>query len=114
MFKVLPALLMLLAPVSLRSQATQTAALEKTAGDIYKMTGPSVVLIETYGDDGKLSGSGSGFLVSADGRILCGGSSSPDTRVCWPRRLRRFRLTVKRFALAGSRGCFGPHSSRHN
>jgi hypothetical protein len=39
-------------------------------GDIYKMSSPSVVLIETYGDDGKVSGSGSGFLVSADGRIL--------------------------------------------
>jgi hypothetical protein len=49
-------------------QAAQTQ--EKTAGDIYKMAGPSVVLIETYGDDGKVSGSGSGFLVSADGRIL--------------------------------------------
>jgi S1-C subfamily serine protease len=34
------------------------------------MAGPSVVLIETYGDDGKVSGSGSGFLVSADGQIL--------------------------------------------
>lgn len=27
-------------------------------------------LIETYGEDGKVSGSGSGFLVSADGQIL--------------------------------------------
>jgi S1-C subfamily serine protease len=43
---------------------------EKTPGDIYKTAGPSVVLIETYGEDGKVSGSGSGFLVSADGRIL--------------------------------------------
>src|SRR6202008_670486 len=38
--------------------------------EIYKAAGPSVVLIETYGDDGKVSGSGSGFLVSADGKIL--------------------------------------------
>jgi hypothetical protein len=34
------------------------------------MAGPSVVLIETYGEDGKLSGSGSGFLVGADGQVL--------------------------------------------
>jgi S1-C subfamily serine protease len=34
------------------------------------MAGPSVVLVETYGDDGKVSGAGSGFLVSADGKIL--------------------------------------------
>ena len=27
-------------------------------------------LVETYGDDGKVSGTGSGFLVSADGKIL--------------------------------------------
>ena len=43
---------------------------EKPAGDIYKAAGPAVVLIETYRDDGKVSGSGSGFLVTADGRIL--------------------------------------------
>lgn len=43
---------------------------EKSAGDIYRMAGPSVVLIEVYGEDGKVSGAGSGFLVSADGRIL--------------------------------------------
>ena len=52
------------------AQAASTATQEKTAGDIYKIAGPSVVLIETYGDDGKVSGSGSGFLVSAEGRIL--------------------------------------------
>jgi hypothetical protein len=42
----------------------------KAPGAIYKDAGPAVVLIETYGDDGKISGSGSGFIVSADGRIL--------------------------------------------
>ena len=39
------------------------------AADVYKMASPSVVLIEVY-DDGKVSGSGSGFIVSADGAIL--------------------------------------------
>jgi hypothetical protein len=71
MFKqLLPALVLLLTPSSVRPQAAPTAPQEKTDGDIYKIAGPSVVLIETYGDDGKVSGSGSGFLVSADGRIL--------------------------------------------
>jgi S1-C subfamily serine protease len=42
----------------------------RSAGDIYKQAGPAVVLIEDYGDDGKISATGSGFLVSADGRIL--------------------------------------------
>lgn len=51
-------------------QPTQTAPQQKTAVEIYKMAGPSVVLVETYGDDGKVSGSGTGFIVSADGRIL--------------------------------------------
>jgi hypothetical protein len=54
----------------LPAQITQTPTQEKAAGDIYKAAGPSVVLIETYGDDGKVAGSGTGFLVSADGRIL--------------------------------------------
>jgi len=34
------------------------------------MAAPSVVLIETYGEDGKVSGYGTGFIVSANGRIL--------------------------------------------
>jgi V8-like Glu-specific endopeptidase len=38
--------------------------------DTYKTYSPTVVLIETYGDDGKASGAGSGFIVSPDGRIL--------------------------------------------
>jgi hypothetical protein len=61
---------LLLLPVFLRAQTTTTKSVEKAAGEIYKLAGPSVVLIEVYGDDGKVSGSGSGFLVSADGRIL--------------------------------------------
>jgi S1-C subfamily serine protease len=39
-------------------------------GDIYKLSSSAVVLIETFGADGKLYATGSGFLVSADGRIL--------------------------------------------
>lgn len=66
----LPALLALLVSVPSFAQSVQTSAPEKAAGDIYKAAGPSVVLIETYGDDGKVSGSGSGFLVTADGRII--------------------------------------------
>jgi S1-C subfamily serine protease len=34
------------------------------------MASPSVVLIETFGDDGKVAASGSGFIVSATGAIL--------------------------------------------
>jgi len=41
-----------------------------SAADIYKKTSPAVVLIETYNLKGEVSGSGSGFLVSADGVIL--------------------------------------------
>ncbi len=69
MFKrSLPVAIALIIPNLLSAQAPQMA--EKTARDIYKLAGPSVVLIESYGDDGKVSGTGSGFLVSADGRIL--------------------------------------------
>ena len=39
-------------------------------GDVYRTASPSVVLIETYGDDGKAVAAGTGFLVSADGAIL--------------------------------------------
>lgn len=71
MFKeALLALLLLPVPVCLCGQIAEAPSQQKTAGDIYKMAGPSVVLIETYGEDGKVSGSGSGFLISADGRIL--------------------------------------------
>lgn len=41
-----------------------------SAGELYRSASPSVVLIETYGFDGKVSGSGSGFIVSPDGAIL--------------------------------------------
>ena len=57
-------------PIVLCAQTQPKQAQEKAAGDIYKMAGPSVVLVEVYGDDGKVSESGSGFLVSAEGQIL--------------------------------------------
>ena len=64
MFKrSLPVAIALIIPNLLSAQAPRMA---KTARDIYKLAGPSVVLIESYGDDGKVSGTGSGFLVSAD------------------------------------------------
>jgi hypothetical protein len=67
MFKrLLPSVLLLVVPVLLHAQSTQTPLPEKAAGEIYKTAGPSVVLIETYGEDGKVSGSGSGFLVTAE------------------------------------------------
>ena len=36
------------------------------AGELFKTASPSVVLIEIYGEDGKVSGSGSGFVVAAE------------------------------------------------
>ncbi|HET7207370.1 MAG TPA: serine protease [Terriglobales bacterium] len=57
-------------PMLLCAQTPPKPTQEKAAGEIYKTAGPSVVLIETYAEDGKVSGSGSGFLVSADGEIL--------------------------------------------
>ena len=46
----------------------QTAPL--SAAEIYKKASPAVVLIEVYDLKGKVSGAGSGFLISADGMIL--------------------------------------------
>jgi hypothetical protein len=68
--RLFAALFALLVPASMLAQTPAAQTPEKTASDIYKQAGPSVVLIETYGDDGKVSGTGSGFLVGADGRIL--------------------------------------------
>src|SRR5260370_4216889 len=47
-----------------------TPASRSVAGEIYKKQSPAVVLIEIYKDKGEVSGSASGFLVSADGKIL--------------------------------------------
>jgi len=52
------------------SQALQAQSTALKPEDIYKTSSPSVVLIEVYGSDGKVAGSGSGFLVSSDGKIL--------------------------------------------
>lgn len=41
-----------------------------SASDLYKMASPSVVLIESYGEDGKVSATGSGFIIASDGLIL--------------------------------------------
>src|ERR1041385_6337335 len=40
------------------------------AGTLYKQASPAVVLIEAIGTDGKTTKSGSGLLVSADGKLL--------------------------------------------
>ncbi|MGD1068760.1 MAG: trypsin-like peptidase domain-containing protein [Bryobacteraceae bacterium] len=39
-------------------------------GTLYKQASPAVVLIEALGSDGKVASTGSGLLVSADGRLL--------------------------------------------
>ncbi len=61
---------LLVVPTLLSAQTGPKPPQDKSAGDIFKMASPSVVLIEIYGEDGKVSGSGSGFLVSADGQIV--------------------------------------------
>ncbi len=63
-------LILLLIPNLAQSQTAQSDSKQLAPGDIYKLSSPAVVLIETYGDDGKVSGAGSGFLVTSDGRIL--------------------------------------------
>ena len=55
-------------PSLLYSQSSSQS--QMAASDIYKSASPSVVLIETYGEDGKVSAAGSGFLVGASGEIL--------------------------------------------
>jgi hypothetical protein len=39
-------------------------------GTLYKQASPAVVLIEAVGSDGKVASTGSGMLVSADGKLL--------------------------------------------
>jgi len=46
---------------------TQTTT---AAGEIYRNASPAVVLIETYNEKGEVSAAGSGFIISADGKIL--------------------------------------------
>jgi S1-C subfamily serine protease len=64
------ALLVLFVPVLLHAQSPQTSPIELAAGDIFRMASPSVVLIEARGEEGNASVAGSGFLITADGRIL--------------------------------------------
>jgi S1-C subfamily serine protease len=68
--RLFAALTLFVAPCFAQEQPKQNQTTPVGPGDIYKSSSPAVVLIETYGEDGKVSGSGSGFLVSADGRIL--------------------------------------------
>ena len=51
-------------------QSAQQERKVVSAGELFKTASPSVVLIEIYGEDGKVSGSGSGFVVAGDGVIL--------------------------------------------
>ena len=51
-------------------QSAQQERKVVSAGELFKTASASVVLIEIYGDDGKVSGSGSGFVVAGDGVIL--------------------------------------------
>jgi Trypsin-like peptidase domain len=68
--RFLTALTLLVVPYLALAQATPKQSPQLGPGDVYKMASPAVVLIEIYGEDGKVSGTGSGFLISADGRIL--------------------------------------------
>ena len=63
-------LFVLMVPILLQAQSLPKPASEKSPGDIYKAAAPSVVLIEAYGEDQKVSTTGSGFIVSADGQVL--------------------------------------------
>jgi hypothetical protein len=71
MLKHISLALFLCAPSLIAAQtAPSSISADRAASDIYKMAAPSVVLIQTYDDSGKVTGAGSGFLVSADGRII--------------------------------------------
>jgi hypothetical protein len=56
--------------VEQKSRATPEGVAVMSAGDIYKKSSPAVVMIELYDASGKVSATGSGFVVGADGRIL--------------------------------------------
>lgn len=65
-------LLLCLCSVTCLSQVQPAAETQTNtvAGAIYRKASPAVVLIETYNDKGEVTAAGSGFLISADGRIL--------------------------------------------
>jgi len=48
----------------------QTKTTDSSAGAVYRNASPAVVLIEVYNEKGEVSGAGSGFLISTDGKIL--------------------------------------------
>jgi Trypsin-like peptidase domain len=52
--------------------AVRTASAQSTLdpGTLYKQASPAVVLIEALGSDGKVASTGSGLLVSTDGKLL--------------------------------------------
>jgi S1-C subfamily serine protease len=64
---ITPALLLLSGFGGSQIAAQSSAA---AATDLYKKAAPAVVLIELYNDNGEVSKTGSGFLVSADGKIV--------------------------------------------
>src|SRR5256885_2198963 len=68
--KLVPALFAALAELLSCALALSQQSPQMNARDLYKMASPSVVLIETYSEDNKVNGSGSGFLVGANGEIL--------------------------------------------
>ena len=71
MFKsLLAAMFAVLVPVLSYAQSIEIPPIELSAGDIFRMASPLVGRIEDIGNDGNPTGSGSGFLVTADGRIL--------------------------------------------
>jgi S1-C subfamily serine protease len=56
--------------LSLLASAQQGRGTIASAGDIYRKSSPAVVLIELYNEKGEVSATGSGFLISPDGKIL--------------------------------------------
>ena len=66
MNRILTFLFFLLLPTFTFAQSDESSV----AGQIFKQTAPSVVLIEVYNDEGEIFKKGTGFLVSADGKIL--------------------------------------------
>lgn len=68
MMRTITAALVLLSGFGGGQLAAQSSAAAPT--DLYKKAAPAVVLIELYNDNGEVSKTGSGFLVSADGKIV--------------------------------------------
>lgn len=56
--------------MALHSFTFAQAGKTSSAGEIYKKASPAVVLVEFHDEKGNVTATGSGFLVSADGKIL--------------------------------------------